>query len=387
MKKLLMGNHTVSWGAMLARAQVIAAYPITPQTQIVEELATLCAEGKAKAQFIKVESEHSALASCIGASAAGARAFTATSSQGLALMHELLHWAAGARLPIVMANVNRAMAPGWNIWTEQTDSLAQRDTGWIQFYCENNQEILDSIIQAYKISETVSLPSMIVLDAFFLSHTTEPVEIPPQELVDKFLPPYKPQYKLDPKEPHAFGGLSSTEYYYELRYKIQKAMERAKEVIEETDEKFNQIFERKYGLIEEIETSDAEVILVTSSTITSTARFVTEQLRKTGKKIGLLKVRVFRPFPSSEIRDALSNCEKVAVIDRNISFGSGGIFASEIKSAIQKMGKQPVIFPFIAGLGGRDITVPQIEEMINYTFENAKPKEEILWRGLKYENI
>ncbi len=387
MRKLLMGNHTVSWGAMLSRAQVIAAYPITPQTQIVEELANLCAEGKAKAQFIKVESEHSALASCIGASASGARAFTATSSQGLALMHELLHWTTGARLPIVMTNVNRAMAPGWNIWTEQTDSLAQRDTGWLQFYCENNQEILDSIIQAYKISEQICLPSMIVLDAFFLSHTSEPVEIPPQELVDEFLPPYKPKYKLDPKEPHAFGGLSSTEYYYELRYKIQKAMDEAKKVIAETGKEFGKLFGRKYGLIEEIATDDAEVVLVTSSTVTSTARFVIDKMRKGGKKVGILKVRVFRPFPDDEIRTALSKCRKVAVIDRNISFGRGGIFASEIKSAIQKMERQPIVFPFIAGLGGRDITIPQIEEAVNYAFENEKPEEEILWRGLKYENI
>ena len=178
MKKVIIGNHAVSWGVQLARAEVIAAYPITPQTQIVEALSEMCASGDLKARFIKVESEHSAMAACIGASATGARAFTATSSQGLALMHELLHWAGGGRLPIVMADVNRAMAPGWTVWTDQNDSLSQRDTGWIQLYCETNQEVLDTTVQAFKLAESVDLPVMIVLDAFFLSHTSEPVDIP-----------------------------------------------------------------------------------------------------------------------------------------------------------------------------------------------------------------
>ncbi|MBC7260791.1 MAG: pyruvate ferredoxin oxidoreductase, partial [Chloroflexi bacterium] len=194
MEKVIMGNHAVSYGVQLARVQVIAAYPITPQTQVVEMLSEFCAEGLLDAKFIKVESEHSVMAAVVGASIAGARAFTATSSHGLALMHEVLHWASGGRLPIVLANVNRALGPGWNVWTEQTDSLAQRDTGWIQFYCETNQEVLDMVIQAYKIAETVLLPVMLVLDAFVLSHTEEPVDIPDQATVDQFLPPYQPKF-------------------------------------------------------------------------------------------------------------------------------------------------------------------------------------------------
>src|SRR4030042_2023899 len=190
MKAVIEGSHAVSYGAMLSRVQVIAAYPITPQTHIVEKLAELCASGELPAKFVNVESEHSAMASCIGASTVGVRVFTATSSQGLALMHELLHWASGARLPIVMANVNRTLAPPWNIWCDQTDSLSQRDTGWLQFYCESCQEVIDTVIEAFKISERVSLPSMVALDGFYLSHTYEPVDLPDQERVDQFLPPY-----------------------------------------------------------------------------------------------------------------------------------------------------------------------------------------------------
>src|SRR3990172_3741323 len=192
-KKLIMGNHAVSFGVMLSKVDVIAAYPITPQTQVVELLSEMCADKKINTRFLKVESEHSAMASCIGASTGGARTFTATSSQGLLLMHELLHWASGARLPIVMANVNRALGPAWNIWTEQTDSLAQRDTGWIQLYCESNQEIIDTVFQAYKIAEKVLLPLMLVYDGFYLSHTSEPVDIPSQKMVDSFLPSFDPQ--------------------------------------------------------------------------------------------------------------------------------------------------------------------------------------------------
>ncbi|MFQ6033760.1 MAG: pyruvate ferredoxin oxidoreductase, partial [Candidatus Bipolaricaulia bacterium] len=234
-RKVITGNYAVSYGAALARAQVIAAYPITPQTTIVELLADFCAEGALDAKFIKVESEHSAMASCIGAAAAGARAFTATSAQGLALMHELLHWAAGARLPIVMADVNRAMAAPWSIWTDQNDSLAQRDTGWIQYYCESNQEALDTVIQAYRVAERVSLPAMLVLDAFFLSHTSEPVDVPEQALVDEYLPPYRPEFKLDVNDPRAFSGITMPSEYMELRYKMERAMEEALEVAHRAD--------------------------------------------------------------------------------------------------------------------------------------------------------
>ncbi|MDZ7289069.1 MAG: pyruvate ferredoxin oxidoreductase [candidate division KSB1 bacterium] len=383
MKQVLMGNHAVSYGARLARVEVISAYPITPQTQIVEELSELCARGELRARFVNVESEHSAMASCIGASAGGARAFTATSSQGLALMHELLHWASGARLPIVMANVNRAMAPGWSIWTEQTDSLAQRDTGWLQFYCESNQEVLDTTIQAFKISEQLLLPSMIVLDAFFLSHTYEPVDVPEPNEVDAFLPPYRPKIKMEVNDPHAFGALVAPENYYEFRYNIQKDFERAPEVIERVGREFGEQFGRYYGLVEAYQIEDADLVLVTSSTITSTARAVIKERRARGEKVGLLKIRVFRPFPFAALRQALLGVPKVAVIDRNISFGHHGIFYSELKSALYGQDGAPLVFGFVAGLGGRDVTPQTINEILDFTKAHDFPEKEIYWIGLK----
>ena len=386
MKKILMGNHAVSYGASLSRVEVIAAYPITPQTQVVEELSEMCAEGKLKAKFINVESEHSAMAACIGAEQTGARTFTATSAHGLTLMHELLHWASGARLPIVMANINRSMAPGWSIWTDQNDSLSQRDTGWLQIYCENNQEVLDSIIQAYKIGEQILLPVMVVLDAFLLSHTYEPVDIPEQELVDKFLPKLDYPYKVDVKNPRSFGSLLPPDYYLEMRYKLQKAMEEAYDVIIQVDREFQQMFGRSYGgLVEEYRTEDAELMLVASSTVASTSRIVIDQLREEGIKAGLLRMRFFRPFPTSEVIAALKGVKKVAVIDRNISYGQGGIFCEEIRSVLYNIDQKerPPVFGYIAGLGGRDITPTTIREVLFHTLKEDKPKENIIWIGVK----
>ncbi len=382
MKKVITGNHAVSYGVKVSRTEVIAAYPITPQTQVVELLSEFCASGELNAKFIKVESEHSAMAACIGASIAGARAFTATSAQGLALMHELLHWAAGGRLPIVMADINRAMAPGWSVWTDQNDTLSQRDTGWMQIYCESNQEVLDSVIQGYKIAEKFSIPLMLVLDAFVLSHTSEPVDIPEQSKVDYYLPPYNPEIKIDIENPRAFGGLLSPDYYFEIRYLLQKDMEKAMEFAKEADEEFYEIFGRKYGVVEPYKCDDAKIIIVVSSTVTGTARTVIDALREKGKKVGLLKMRFFRPFPFNDVKSVLLNAKKVAVIDRNISYGAGGIFFQEIKSALYNEKKGPPIFGFITGLGGRDVTPEIIREIIEYTDENDEPEENILWRGV-----
>jgi len=383
MKTVIEGSHAVSYGVMLSRAEVISAYPITPQTHIVEKLSELCATGELKAKFLMVESEHSAMASCIGASAVGARAFTATSSQGLALMHELLHWASGARLPIVMANVNRTLAPPWNIWCDQTDSLSQRDTGWLQFYCESSQEAIDTVIQAYKISERVSLPSMVVLDAFYLSHTFEPVDIPDRERVDRFLPPYEPKYKLDPKDPKSIGSLTPPDLFTEIKYQMQRAMEEAKSVILQVDDEYLKVFGRRYGLVEAYRCEDAELVLITSGTASSTSREVIDRYRDEGKAIGMLKIRTFRPFPSEEIRRVLKGIPKVAVIDRNISYGMGGIFAEELRSAFCNEEVRPKVFSYIAGLGGRDITQETISDVIEHTLEQDRPEEEIFWPDLR----
>jgi pyruvate/2-oxoacid:ferredoxin oxidoreductase alpha subunit len=383
MKKIMVGNHAVSWGVMLARAEVIPAYPITPQTTIVEELSVLCADGRLKAKFIPVESEHSAMACCIGAAAAGVRTFTATSGQGLALMHEMLHWASGARLPIVMATVNRALGSPWNIWGEQTDSLAQRDTGWLQLYCENNQEVLDTTIQAFKIAEEILLPVMLNLDAYFLSHTAEPVEIPEQSQVDNFLPRFQPPFRLDPQDPHSFGCLTPPDYFMEFRYKIQQAMLKGREVAKRVDEEFGQVFGRKYGLIDAYRCEGADLILVASGAIASTARVVVDALRDKGRKVGMVKVRLFRPFPKEELAEVLQGAEKVAVVDRNVSFGVGGIFAHELRAAFCNEKVRPPIFSFIAGLGGRDVTPQVLNDVVYQTYKRSEPDEQSVWVGMR----
>lgn len=384
MKKVIVGNHAVSWGVKLARTQVIAAYPITPQTQVVEELSEMCASGELPARFIKVESEHSAMAACIGASATGARAFTATSSQGLALMHELLHWAAGGRHPIVMAEVNRALGPGWNIWTDQSDSLSQRDTGWVQLYCETNQEVLDTTIQAYRIAERVELPVMIVLDAFYLSHTSAPVDIPEQDLVDAFLPPRQPLFKLDTRDPHAFGGLVSPQFYMEMRLQLQQAMADAIPAFQEGEAEWERLTGRRYGLVERYQADDAELLLLTSGTITATAREVIDRRRAAGEKVGLVKIKMFRPLPFEALREALRGVDRVAVLDRNLSPGHGGIFAAEVRSALYDLPPEdrPHLNGYVVGLGGRDVTPQVIDGIIDHALRGEAPARPDLWVGV-----
>lgn len=383
MRKVIIGNHALSYGAMLSRAQVIAAYPITPQTEVIELLSEMCANGKLDAKFIKVESEHSAMTACVGASATGVRTFTATSAQGLALMHEVLHWAVGARTPVVMGNINRAMAPPWTIWTEQTDSLAQRDTGWMQIYCQNNQEVLDSVIQAYKVAEQVKLPAMVILAAFVLSHTSETVEMPEQEKVDEFLPPYELEYKIDPDDPHAFGGLTGPDGYFELRYIIQKAIEDSILKWEEVGEEFGKLFGRSYGLVETYKVEDAKELIISSATVASTARSAIDYLREKGKKVGLLRIRVFRPFPTEKVKSLLSAIDKAIVIDRNISFGASGIFYQEVKAACYNEKNKPPIFGVITGLGGRDVGKKDIIDIYEYVIKQDEVESDIIWKGVR----
>ncbi len=383
MKTVMEGSHAVAEAVKLARVQVISAYPITPQTHIVERLSEYCADGTLDAKFLRVESEHSAMAALIGASSTGVRTFTATSSQGLALMHELLHWASGARLPIVMAEVNRAMAPGWNIWTDQTDSLSQRDTGWIQMYCEDGQEALDRTLQAFRLAETVNLPVMVILDAFFLSHTYEPVDVPEQEQVDEFLPPYNPRFYLDPDNPCAFNQLAPPDVYMEMRFSIQVAMEKAFDVLGAVHRDFGRIFGRHYDMVEAVECDDAEIVLVTSGTVTSTCREVIKKLRSRGKRVGLLKLSLFRPFPVGEIRRNLLKARKIAVIDRNCSFGAGGIFAQEVRSALFNVPNHPWVYGYVAGLGGRDVTPEVIEEIFRHVETLECPEDDSFWIGVR----
>ncbi|MBI4243936.1 MAG: pyruvate ferredoxin oxidoreductase [Planctomycetes bacterium] len=362
--ELLTGNEAVAHAVAMAKADVIGIYPITPQTTIIEEICNLAANKTFSPKIVHVESEHSAMATIIGAAFTGVRTFTATSSQGLALMHELLHWAAGGRLPIVLANVNRAMAPGWSIWTDQNDSLSQRDTGWMQFYCESAQEVLDTIFLAYRVSEQVLIPSMVVLDAFVLSHTSEPVEIPDNETINKFLPNFTPSFKLDIDNPCSFGALLRPQFYQEVRHKLNDAMSEALIKINESDKLWKQLTGREWGIVTEYRADDADYLFVTSATTASTAKPVIDKLRKEGLKIGLIKIRVFRPFPFEQVKKYLTKCKRAIIFDRNISYGHHGIFAQEIKSALYGVKNSPEILCYTGGLGGKDITPQLIEETI-----------------------
>jgi len=385
MRQVLEGSHAVAEAVRLARVQVVSAYPITPQTHIVEAISEHCASAKLAARFMCVESEHSAMASVIGAASGGVRTFTATSGQGLAYMHELLHWASGARLPIVMAEVNRALAPGWNIWVDQTDSLSQRDTGWIQLYCEDGQEVFDTTLMAYRLGEQINLPVMVILDAFFLSHTYEPVDIPDQEQVDTFLPPLDPKIQLDTSNPYALGQMVAPNAYMEMRRDIQQAMETVPSLSAQIETAFKEQFGRQYGEVEAVNCEDAEIVLAVSGTVSSTCRQVLADLRGQGESVGMLKIKMFRPFPAETIRQILGRVSKVAVVDRNCSFGAGGIFAQEIRSAICNLADGPLVFSYIAGLGGRDITAETLQEIYTQTRVAKQPDEQSVWIGLNPE--
>lgn len=383
MRQVLEGNSAVAEAVRLARVQVISAYPITPQSHIVEVLSDYCATGKMDARYLRVESEHSCLASLVGAACGGVRTFTATSSAGLAYMHEMLHWTAGSRLPIVMAEVNRAVGAPWNIWSDQTDSLSQRDTGWMQFYCEDGQEVFDTVLQAFRLAEWVNLPAMVVTEGFLLSHTYEPVDIPEQEEVDRFLPPYNPAFKVDTKNPFTFNSIAPPSIYMEIRHDNAVAMDQVLERFDDVEKEFDVVFNRRYGALEAVNCDDAEIILVTSGTITSTARLLVEDLRDKGEKVGLLKIKMFRPFPVELVCRALKPAKKVAVIDRNFSSGAGGIFFQEVRAALCNMQDRPLVFGYVVGLGGRDVTTAVLNDIYEKTKNSDVPSDKGIWMGLR----
>jgi pyruvate/2-oxoacid:ferredoxin oxidoreductase alpha subunit len=379
MKDFMTGNHAVANAVKLCRAPFVAAYPITPQTAIYEKLSEWEASGLLKGIMMRAESEHSAMAACISASLTGVRTFTATSSQGLALMHEMLHFAAGCRVPVVMANVNRLLAAPWGFWADQLDSLSQRDTGWIQFYCENGQEALDTVIQAYRIAEQVYLPVMISLEAFFVSHFMEVVDLPEQEQVDRFLPPLDLPHKFDIDKPGFLVPVVPSELYRKYKHMAQRSMDSVKEVAVKAGQEFKKEFGRGYGIVEPVMVEDAEMVLVTAGSITSTARMAVRDLRQQGYKIGLLKIRLFRPFPVEAVRNALRGKEKIAVIDRNISLGSGGIFCQELRAALVHSPEHPLTFGYIAGIGGTDVTPKVIQKIAFNAMGRNEPTDEPIW--------
>ncbi len=388
---MLRGNESTAYAAKLARVKVIPAYPITPSTLFPEKISELIANGEMEAEFIPVESEHSALSAAIGAAATGVRAMTATASQGLALMHEVLFIASGMRLPIVMAIGNRALSAPVNIWADQQDTIAERDSGWIHFYAETNQEALDLTLIAFKVTENekVLLPALMGMDAFVLTHTMEPVNVPEQKEVDEFLGEKKLNYPiLDPDKPATFGAFVFPEHYIEIRYSQFLAMENAKKVIDEVFNEFETRFGRKYQKISGYMVEDAEIILVTMGSMTGTARETVRRLREKGEKVGLVKITVYRPFPKEEIVEMTKNAKVVAVVDRNISPGFAGAIFTELVASYNTAKKKPRILDFILGLGGRDIKIESYEKVYNLAKNAIKGKfKEINWIDVDEEAV
>jgi len=366
-KHIMETSKAVAFGAKLSRAGVVPMYPITPQTHIVENIADFINDGEMDAEMIHMESEHSAISAAIGSAFAGVRTFTATASQGLALMHEILHIASGLRTPMVMAVANRALSAPINIWNDHQDTMSARDCGWIQLFCENSQEAIDTTIMAFKISENskVSLPVMVCIDGFTLSHVYEPVDIPDQKDVDKFLPKYKVHHILDPKKPMTFGPIGYPNSFMQFKLAEQDAMKESIKVIEDINNEFSKIFGRKYGdgLIDLYKMKDAEYAVVMNGSTCGTARVAVDELRSKGKKVGLIKIKCFRPFPKEQLKNVCKNLKAIGVVDRNISLGHEGAIMSDLRSSLYELKEKPRVAGYILGLGGRDITDCHIKDI------------------------
>jgi len=382
MMEIMEGSHAVARAVTLCRPQVIAAYPITPQTHIVEALAEIVANCELDADYITVESEFSALSACLGASAAGSRVYSATTSQGLALMFEVCYNVAGMRFPVVMSIVNRAMGAPLSIWNDHQDSISLRDSGWMQFYAEDNQEATDLHYVAYKVAENhrVLLPSLVCFDGYIISHTYEPVDMLTQEQADSYLPPFKPYHRLDADDPISFGLFASPDYYQEFRYENDQAMRRAHEIIATCGREFGEMFGRDYsGLVEPYRLEDADTAIVAMGSLCGTVKDAIDELRDAGKKVGLLKIRTFRPFPAEEIVKFLSGVSRVAVLDKNISLGSKGAACLEVKDALY--GSQIPVLGYVLALGGRDVRKKDIAAIV----DNAEKGIGDIFYGLREE--
>ncbi len=375
--KIIKGNEAAAYAAKSARVQVISAYPITPQTTVVEKLSELVDGGEMPGtQYIKMESEHSVMAAVVGASIAGTRTFTATSGQGIFYMHEMLHWAAGTRLPIVVAIASRAPAPPWNIWADFTDVTSQRDIGWMSMFCATHQEIYDEILMSYKVCEDydILLPKFVAYGGFILSHTSKPIIIEDQEKVDSYLPPLPdgkgwPHIFLDPERPMMHGNLiMPSGFYAEFRMKIQEAMLKAKDKIKNATKEFEKVFGRNYGngLIQEYKMDDAEVAMLIYGDLALQMEEAVDEVRDEGYKVGMVKLRHFRPFPVEDIIEVAKKVKVLGVIDRAQAFGSqtGGPISNEVKTALHDTKGTAKIFPMINGIGGREVSVDQQKDQL-----------------------
>ncbi|MCP3890338.1 MAG: pyruvate ferredoxin oxidoreductase [Desulfobulbaceae bacterium] len=390
------GNVAAATGVQLARAQVIAAYPITPQTPLTEKLSELVESGELDAEYILVESEHSAMAVCIAASTAGARAFTATSANGLLYMNEQLHWAVGARLPLVMCVANRGVGAPWTVWNDQQDSMSQRDVGWIQLYCNDHQQIIDTTIKAFRLAQTVSIPVMVCYDGYLLSHTYMPFERPDQSKVDAFVPPFTPKHFLDPEDPGNFNTVTLPDIrpgvdgniepgYIEIRHNLQEDLRSAIEVYEEIDQEFEKEFGRGgTPLLEEYKCDDADFIAVCIGSLSYQLRDVIDLMREGGTNVGVMGVQMYRPFPDQAIVKALAGKKCVIVFEKALSYGNQGPLFADIKSALYTCEDKPAIKNYILGLGGREI---QTQHLVDALTESCTSPEAIedapTWIGLK----
>ncbi|MDI6843011.1 MAG: hypothetical protein QMC94_01230 [Anaerosomatales bacterium] len=373
--RILTGNEAAAWGARLARVQVVAAYPITPQSPVVETISAWVQAGELPAEFIAVESEHSAMSVCIGASTAGARVFTATSSNGLAYMTEQIWWAAGARLPIVMCVANRSLAAPWNVLNDQQDSMSVRDAGWIQLHCRDNQEILDTVVQAYRIAERLNLPVMVCYDGFLLSHTAMPVEVPTPEAVDAFLPPRPaPLQVIDPADPRNIGPVVIADPrrdadgvlrggYMELRAAHHEALLSALDVVKETADEWERSTGRSTGgLLVQHRLDGAEIVLVAAGSLVTQLTLVADGLRDRGVAVGVLGIRCYRPFPVEALRERLSGVRAALVFDKALSYGYAGPIAADLRAALYGVDGAPAVYGAVCGLGGREVTPEALTE-------------------------
>jgi len=399
-KHVLTGNHAAAYACRDARVQVVAAYPITPQSPVTERISEFVAAGELEARYVCVESEHTAITVCIGAASAGCRTFTATSANGLCLMHEQLHWAAGARLPIVMGCVNRGMAAPWTIWTDHQDSMSQRDTGWIQIYVEDNQEIYDTILQAYRLAERMLIPVMVCYDGYMLSHTAMPVITEEQSGVDGFVGSVEIPVQLDcdrpvnvglvtlpePRQDHPdiaeFGG------YMEIRHDLQTDLTAAIAEVINVDAEYKEAFGRDYGgILKSYKVEDAELVIVTMGTVASETKVAVDMLRERGVQVGVVSLRLYRPFPAEAVRRLFGSCKRVMVIDRALSYGYEGPLAGDIKAALYGLEKMPVISCFIGGLGGRAVNAAMIadaaEKVLAGGIEPGRKPQEMPWINLQ----
>lgn len=396
---VITGNKAAAEAARLARVEVVAAYPITPQSPVVETLAKYIETGVLDAEFITVESEHSAMGVCIGAATAGCRVFTASSANGLAYMCEQLSWAAGSRLPIVMGCANRAMSAPWSVLNDQQDSMSQRDQGWIQLFCRNNQEILDTFLQGFRIAEQVKLPVMVCYDGYILSHTVMPVEIPEQEQVDAYLPPYEVHTVLDPEAPRNINPVTLADPrpngegvlchgYMEFRYLMEQAHQEALDTIVTADQEFEACFGRSWGgLTWSHALDDAEVVLVAAGTVASEATLAADTLREQGVNVGVLGLRAYRPFPATALATQLQQAKLVIVFDKSLSYGYGGPINIDVQAALFRHKLTPEVHSYIAGLGGRDVKAREladaVKESIDWTKEKKAPKP-TAWINLQF---